>query len=93
MGRLNEKVALITGATSGIGAATAVLLAKEGAKVVVSGRREKEGLAVVEEITKAGGTAHFVQADVAKEQDVKQLVVATVAMFGRLDVAFNNAGI
>jgi NAD(P)-dependent dehydrogenase (short-subunit alcohol dehydrogenase family) len=93
MSRFSGKVALITGGTSGIGKATAIAFAKEGAKVVVSGRREKEGLAVVEEITKAGGVAHFVKADVAKEEDVKRLVEATVAKFGRLDVAFNNAGV
>lgn len=93
MATFSGKVVLVTGGTSGIGKATAVAFAKEGAKVVLSGRREKEGLAVVEEITKAGGVAHFVQADVAKESDVKKLVEATVAKFGRLDVAFNNAGI
>jgi NAD(P)-dependent dehydrogenase (short-subunit alcohol dehydrogenase family) len=93
MSRFTNKVVLVTGGTSGIGKVTALAFAKEGAKVVVSGRREKEGLAVVEEITKAGGVAHFVQADVAKEADVKRLVEATVAKFGRLDVAFNNAGV
>jgi len=93
MSRFNGKVVLVTGGTSGIGQATALAFAKEGAKVVLSGRREKEGLAVVEEIRKASGTAHFVQADVAKEADVKRLVDETVAKFGRLDVAFNNAGI
>ncbi len=93
MSRFNGKVVLVTGGTSGIGQATALAFAKEGAKVVLSGRREKEGLAVVEEIKKAGGTAHFVQADVAKEADVKRLVDETVAKFGRLDVAFNNAGV
>lgn len=93
MSRFSGKVVLVTGGTSGIGKATAVAFAREGAKVVLSGRREKEGLAVVEEITKAGGTAHFIQADVAKEADVKRLVDETVAKFGRLDVAFNNAGV
>jgi NAD(P)-dependent dehydrogenase (short-subunit alcohol dehydrogenase family) len=93
MSTFRGKVALVTGGTSGIGRATAVAFAKAGAQVVVSGRREKEGLAVVEEITKAGGTAHFVKADVAKEADVKRLVEETVAKFGRLDVAFNNAGV
>jgi NAD(P)-dependent dehydrogenase (short-subunit alcohol dehydrogenase family) len=93
MARFTGKVALVTGGTSGIGRATAVAFAREGARVVVSGRREKEGLAVVEEITAGGGTAHFVQADVAKEADVKRLVEATVAKYGRLDVAFNNAGV
>jgi len=93
MARFTGKVVLVTGGTSGIGRATAIAFAKEGAKVVLSGRREKEGLAVVEEITKAGGVAHFVQADVAKEADVKRLVEETVAKFGRLDAAFNNAGV
>jgi NAD(P)-dependent dehydrogenase (short-subunit alcohol dehydrogenase family) len=93
MSRFTGKVVLVTGGTSGIGKATAIAFAKEGAKVVVSGRREREGLAVVEEIKRNGGTAHFVQADVAKEADVKRLVDETVAKFGRLDVAFNNAGV
>lgn len=93
MARFTNKVVLVTGGTSGIGKAAAIAFAKEGAKVVLSGRREKEGLAVVEEIKKAGGTAHFVQADVAKEADVKRLVGEAVARFGRLDVAFNNAGV
>src|SRR6516225_7505797 len=87
------KVALVTGGTSGIGKATAIAFAKAGAKVVLSGRREAEGLAVVKEINAAGGTAHFVRADVAVEADVKNLVEQTVATFGRLDVAFNNAGV
>ncbi|MDY3556887.1 glucose 1-dehydrogenase [Gemmata sp. JC717] len=93
MSRFSGKVVLITGGTSGIGRATAVAFAREGAKVVLSGRREKEGLAVAEAITTAGGTAYFVRADVANEADVKRLVDETVAQFGRLDVAFNNAGI
>lgn len=93
MAAFSGKVVLVTGGTSGIGKATAIAFAKEGAKVVLPGRREAEGLAVVEEITKGGGTAHFVQADVAKEADVKRLVETTVAKFGRLDVAFNNAGV
>lgn len=93
MNQFAGKVVLVTGGTSGIGRATAVAFAKEGAKVVVSGRREKEGAAVVQEIALAGGIAHFVAADVAQEADVKRLVEATVAKFGRLDVAFNNAGV
>ncbi|MDY3558843.1 glucose 1-dehydrogenase [Gemmata sp. JC673] len=93
MSRFSGKVVLVTGGTSGIGRATAVAFAREGAKVVLSGRREKEGLAVAEAITTAGGSAHFVRADVANEADVKRLVDETVAKFGRLDVAFNNAGI
>lgn len=93
MATFNGKVVLVTGGTSGIGAATALAFAKQGAKVVLSGRREKEGLAVVEAIRKAGGTALFVRADVAQEEDVRRLVAETVAKFGRLDVAFNNAGV
>ncbi len=88
-----NKVALITGGTSGIGRTTALAFAQAGAKVVISGRRETEGKAVVAEIEAAGGTARFVRADVAVEADVKNLVEKTVAAFGRLDVAFNNAGV
>jgi len=90
---LENKVALVTGGTSGIGKATALALAQEGAKVVVSGRREEEGRAVELAIKKAGGNAMFVKADVSREADVKALVDKTVAAFGRLDIAFNNAGI
>ncbi|MBC7807075.1 MAG: SDR family oxidoreductase [Akkermansiaceae bacterium] len=93
MGRLKENVTLVTGATSGIGAATAVLLAREGAKVIVSGRRETEGRAIVDRITQDGGTAIFIRADVSQESDVKNLVAQTMATYGRLDGAFNNAGV
>jgi NAD(P)-dependent dehydrogenase (short-subunit alcohol dehydrogenase family) len=87
------KVALVTGATSGIGRATAVAFAKAGAKVSIAGRREQEGAEVVREIEQAGGEALFVRTDVAKEADVQALVSRTVERFGRLDFAFNNAGI
>ncbi len=87
------KVALVTGGTSGIGKETAQQLARAGAKVVVAGRRLEEGQAVAEEISRAGGEALFVQTDVTKEAQVKRLVEETVAHFGRLDIAFNNAGI
>ena len=89
---LENKVAVVTGGTSGIGKAAAVALAKAGAKVVVAGRRENEGQAVVQAIEKAGGKALFVKTDVTREADVKALVDKTVATFGRLDIAFNNAG-
>jgi NAD(P)-dependent dehydrogenase (short-subunit alcohol dehydrogenase family) len=89
----NGKVALVTGGTSGIGKATAVAFAGAGARVVLSGRREKEGAEVVAEIKKLGGDAAFVRADVAKDADVKAMVDFTVEKFGRLDIAFNNAGI
>lgn len=93
MSRFTGKVVLVTGGTSGIGRATAEAFAAEGAKVVASGRREPEGLAVVEGIRTAGGEATFVRADVSKEDDLRQLVAKTVAKYGRLDVAFNNAGV
>ncbi len=89
----NGKVALVTGGTSGIGKETALQFAREGAKVVVAGRRFNEGNAVVAEIKSGGGEAIFVQTDVTKEDQVKHLVDETVRHFGRLDIAFNNAGI
>jgi NAD(P)-dependent dehydrogenase (short-subunit alcohol dehydrogenase family) len=88
-----NKVVLVTGGTSGIGKTTAIAFAAEGAKVVVSGRREAEGSAVVAEIKAAGGEATFVRADVSVESEIKALVEATVATYGRLDIAFNNAGV
>src|SRR5271157_4166194 len=88
-----NKAALVTGGTSGIGEAAALALARNGAKVVVAGRRESEGQSVVDAIKTAGGEALFVKTDVSREADVKALVDRTVAAFGRLDFAFNNAGI
>src|SRR5258708_26415429 len=90
---LRGKVAIITGGTSGIGRDTAVLFAKEGAKVVVAGRREAEGKETIALVQAAGGEGIFVKTDVAKAADVEALVKQTVSKFGRLDVAFNNAGI
>jgi NAD(P)-dependent dehydrogenase (short-subunit alcohol dehydrogenase family) len=90
---MKDKVVLITGGTSGIGKATALKFAAEGAKVVVSGRREKEGQTVVDTIKADGGEATFIRADIGQEDQVKNLVEQTVATYGRLDVAFNNAGI
>ena len=91
--RFSGKVALVTGGTSGIGKATAMEFARAGAKVVLTGRRDKEGAQVVAEIKKLGGDAAFVRADVAKDADVKAMVDFTVDKYGRLDVAFNNAGV
>jgi len=88
-----DKVVLVTGGTSGIGKATAIEFARAGARVVVSGRREKEGAQVVTEIAKLEGDAAFVRTDVAKDADVKNMVSFTIDTFGRLDVAFNNAGV
>ena len=87
------KVALVTGATSGIGKASALAFAREGAKVVVAGRRETEGAQTVSEIEALGGEALFVKTDVSKEADNIALVAKTIERFGRLDFAFNNAGI
>jgi NAD(P)-dependent dehydrogenase (short-subunit alcohol dehydrogenase family) len=87
------KVALVTGGTSGIGKATAVAFARAGAKVVLSGRREQEGAEVVRQIKKLGGDAAFFRADIAKDADVKAVVDFTIEKFGRLDIAFNNAGV
>jgi NAD(P)-dependent dehydrogenase (short-subunit alcohol dehydrogenase family) len=88
-----NKVVLITGGTSGIGKATALAFAEAGAKLVITGRREKEGAEIASEINKTGGTAAFVRADVAKDADVQKAVDFVLSTHGRLDVAFNNAGI
>jgi NAD(P)-dependent dehydrogenase (short-subunit alcohol dehydrogenase family) len=89
---LQDKVALVTGGTSGIGRATAIAYAQQQAKVVVVGRRIDEGKETVRLIKEAGGEAIFVQADVTKEADVEAMVDKAVGVFGRLDIAFNNAG-
>ena len=85
-------VVLITGALTGIGRATALAFAKEGARLMVSGRRDDAGSALVAELRATGVEAEFVRADVRHEDDVQALVDKTVARFGRLDVAINNAG-
>jgi NAD(P)-dependent dehydrogenase (short-subunit alcohol dehydrogenase family) len=88
-----EKVVLITGGTSGIGRATAVAFAGKGANVVVAGRRDREGEESVRLVEKAGGKGLFIRADVTAEEEIAALVTRTVEHFGRLDFAFNNAGI
>jgi len=93
MSDMNEKVALITGASSGIGRATAEAFAVRGAKVVLAARRESELAALTREIEARGGRASFVVTDVAIAKDVEQMVRHTVETFGRLDYAVNNAGI
>jgi NAD(P)-dependent dehydrogenase (short-subunit alcohol dehydrogenase family) len=87
------KVALITGGTSGIGRATAIAFAEQGANVVVAGRREAEGADSVALIEKAGGTGLFVRVDVNDELEIEAMVAKTLERFGRLDFAFNNAGV
>jgi NAD(P)-dependent dehydrogenase (short-subunit alcohol dehydrogenase family) len=91
--RLENKVALVTGGTSGIGEATALLLAREGTKVSVAGRNEKRGRGVAETIVKQGGSAIFVQTDVRRAADCDQAVERTLAAFDRIDILFNNAGV
>lgn len=86
------RVALITGATTGMGRAAAVALAERGANVVIAARREKEGNDAVREVEAVGGQGLFVRIDVTREEEAKAMVDQTLARFGRLDMAFNNAG-
>lgn len=92
-GRLEGKGAIITGATSGIGEATALLFAKEGARVAVVGRKEEKGQEVVEKIKSSGGEAFFIKADVTNEEEVKEMVETAAKDLGSIDVLFNNAGV
>jgi NAD(P)-dependent dehydrogenase (short-subunit alcohol dehydrogenase family) len=92
-GQFRGKVALVTGGNSGLGKATALAFAKEGAKVVISARRAKEGAQVAQLIKDAGGEALFVRADMSKKADIEALIARTVESYGRLDFAVNNAGI
>src|SRR5438270_7434038 len=91
--RLKDRVALITGGTSGIGEATALLFAKEGAKVAVTGRNGERGAAVAAKIKEFGSDGIFVRADVSVADDCRRAVDETVRAFGRLDILFNNAGV
>src|SRR6201987_5946418 len=89
---MSNPVVLITGALTGIGRAAALAFAKKGAKVVISGRRDEAGKALADELRSLGTEAEFINADVRKEDEVRAMVDKTVARFGRLDVAVNNAG-
>lgn len=91
--RLDDKVALITGGTSGIGRATALLFAQEGAKVAITGRNEARGQEVVTQIEQANGRAVFIRSDVRFADACRQAVEETLQAFGRLDILFNNAGV
>jgi NAD(P)-dependent dehydrogenase (short-subunit alcohol dehydrogenase family) len=93
MGRLDGKIAIITGGNSGIGRATAKLFCQEGAKVVIAARRADKNQETVEEITALGGEIIAVQADVSKKEDCKRVVEETIKKHGRIDVLVNNAGI
>jgi len=92
MKKLEGKVAIVTGSTSGMGRATAVLFAREGAKVVVTGRNEERAKAVVEQIKSEGNEAMYVIVDTSKVEDAKGLVDKTIEAYGTVDVLFNNAG-
>ena len=92
-GLVENKVVVITGALSGIGRGSALAFARKGAKIVISGRREKEGENLKQELIALGAEVEFVLTDVSKEEDVKTLIDKAVSRFGRLDVAINNAGI
>src|ERR1700721_1449677 len=89
---MDKPVILVTGALTGIGRAAAVAFAKQGATIVVAGRRNEAGEALAQELRSFGSEAEFIKADVRMEDDVRALVDTTVARFGRLDVAVNNAG-
>ncbi|HEY9620657.1 MAG TPA: glucose 1-dehydrogenase [Crinalium sp.] len=91
-GRMDGKVVIVTGGSSGIGRATAIAFAREGAKVVIAARRVNEGEETVKQIMDAGGEASFVQTDVTQANEVQALVDRTLEQYGRLDAAFNNAG-
>ena len=91
--RLEDKIVIVTGGGSGMGRAASILFAREGAKVVIAGRREHEGGIVVDEILKEGGQAFFVKTDVSIESDVQRLIEKTVSEFEKIDVLFNNAGV
>jgi NAD(P)-dependent dehydrogenase (short-subunit alcohol dehydrogenase family) len=93
MERLKNKVAIITGGGSGIGRATCLLFAREGAKVVAADYMAEGGNETVQQIKTAGGEATFVQADVARSADVRNLIATTVQTYGRVDILYNNAGI
>jgi NAD(P)-dependent dehydrogenase (short-subunit alcohol dehydrogenase family) len=91
--RLKDKVALITGGTSGIGEATAILFAKEGAKVAITGRNQERGDALAQRIVNSGGRAIFIRTDVRDAGECRREVGETSAAFGHIDILFNNAGV
>ena len=93
MSKLDNKIAIITGATSGIGRATAILFAQEGAKVVITGRRQNRGEEVASEVKAQEGICQFIQADHTDPEACSRVVDRTLSDYGRIDILFNNAGI
>lgn len=93
MGKLDGKVAIVTGAASGFGRTTAILFAREGARLVVADWNAEGGASAADEIKKDGGEAIFIEADVSKAQDARRMIKDTADTYGRIDVLFNNAGI
>jgi NAD(P)-dependent dehydrogenase (short-subunit alcohol dehydrogenase family) len=91
--RLQDQIGLITGGTSGIGEATAILFAKEGASIAIAGRNDKRGHAVADRILQSGGNAIFIRTDVRKAGECRSAVDETLGAFGKLDILFNNAGV
>lgn len=91
--RLKDKIAVITGAGGGIGRASALLFAEEGAVVIAHGRREENTRKTMEEVKAAGGKGMYILGDVQKEEDMKQLIEKAVESYGRIDILFNNAGV
>jgi NAD(P)-dependent dehydrogenase (short-subunit alcohol dehydrogenase family) len=91
--RFEDKVVIVTGASAGIGKVSAIAFAREGAKVVVAARRTDEGAHTVSLIKEAGGEAFFVKTDVSNGNDIRNMVAKTIDTYGKLDCAFNNAGI
>ena len=93
MGRLQDKVAIITGGNSGVGAAAAILFAKEGAKVVISARRKQQLEEVAEKIREAGGEVLPVVTDISKSEDADNLIASAIDKYGKVDVLINCAGV
>ncbi len=93
MNRLNGKIAVIIGATSGMGESIAKMYAAEGAEVIFTGRRQEKGLAIEKEITEKGGKACFIQADSTKSSDLEKIFNSTMEKFGKIDILVNNAGV
>ena len=93
MKRFENKVAIVTGATSGIGEGTAKAFAKEGANVVLVGRNKDKGLKIEQEIISTGGNAVFIRCDVSNDDEVQKMVEETIKTFGKIDILFNNAGV